>query len=137
MVDFFLEHMNHKLLPLRMFKEGEPDKSILMQCQIRVLPFGIIEFVFPKEYKDIVLTALGFHYKADYFDRLNKKVLGIKPMDIIRKVLKLEPIPKFEVKEGFPIITLPMAIIPIGVRYDKDFVEPKGKLYEGWTHEGI
>lgn len=137
MVDLFLEHLNHKLLPLKMWKEGAEDKSILIQCQIRVLPFGFIEFVFPREYKDEVLTALGFHNKGEYKDRLNKSIMGIKPMNMIRKVLKIEPIPKFELKAGFPIMTLPISIFPVGIREDGDIVEPEGRPYAGYTHEAI
>jgi len=135
-IDMFLNDLNYSKLPLKIWK-GDEEKYILMQTQIRVLPFGFVEFVFPREYKNQVLTALRFKKGEKYGKRdLNKSIMGIKPLNLIRKVLDLEPIPEFEEKEGFPLLDLQMGLIPIGVRYDKDIVEKSGE-WAGWSHEGI
>ena len=140
-VDFVVEDLNHKYLPLKLTKEGEKDKYILTQVQVRILPFGIYELVFPKEFLNEILSAMRADAKGEYYERLNKKVLGIKPMDILRKVLKLEPVPEFD-KIPYPDFPLPeymrfVSIIPIGIREDREMEEPKGSLYEGWKHEAI
>lgn len=142
-VDFVIEDFNHKYLPLRIYKEGEKDKFILIQTQIRVLPFGIYELVFPKEYLEEILSALKVkpeEEQGEYIARLNKSFMGIKPIDYLRKFLKLEPIPKYE-EVNHPNFPMPeykkfVSIIPIGIREDKEIEEPTG-LYEGWKHEAI
>ena len=134
LVDLFIENLNQRILPLRLYKEGEKDTYYNIQCQIRYLPFGIVEFVFPKEYKDQVLTSLGFHKPAPY--NLNKSVLGIKPFELLKKFLNIQDIPKFKETLGFPVLKLPMSIIPIGIREDGEITEKSGD-YKGWTHEGI
>jgi hypothetical protein len=143
MVDFCIDSFNHRFVPLKLYKEGEEDKFILIQTQVRVLPFGIYELVFPKELQDEVFSAFKFQkeYKEDdYMGRLNKSIMGIKPMDLLRKALKLEPMPEFK-KVDYPHFPMPeykrfVSIIPIGVRYDGEITEPSGP-YEGWKHEGI
>jgi len=139
-VDFVVEDLNHKYLPLKLTKEGEKDKYILIQIQVRFLPFGIYELVFPKEFLNEILSAMKADAKGEYYERLNKSVLGIKPMDILRKVLKLKPVPEFD-KIPYPNFPLPkymefVSIIPIGIREDGEITEKSGP-YEGWTHEAI
>lgn len=138
-VDFFMEDLNHKYLPLRLYKEGEKDKSILMQCQIRLMPFGVVELVFPKEFLNEVLSAFRIKNEDEqsyYLKRLNKKILGINPLNLLRKILHLKPIPKYEIIEhpNFPMPNYMnfIAIIPIGIREDGEFTEP-----DGWRHEAI
>jgi hypothetical protein len=141
MVDFVMEDLNHKYLPLKLTKKGEKDKFILIQVQIRVLPLGVYELVFPKEFAEEIFSALDINEEIQYSSEFKKRFLGISPIKTIRKFLKLEPIPKFK-RVNYPNFPMPdykvfVPIIPLGVRYDKDIVEPKGTPYEGWTHEGI
>jgi hypothetical protein len=136
MVDFIIEDLNHKYLPLRLYKEGEEDKFVLTQTQIR--QFGIYELVFPKEYMVEVFSALKI--KNSRINNFDKKILGISPLSALRKILELEPIPDFE-ETNHPNFPIPeyikfVGIMPIGVRYDKDITEKTGD-YEGWSHEGI
>lgn len=132
-VDFVLEDLHHTKLPLKLWK-GKKTKQIPMLCQIRYLPFGFYEFVFPREYEDIVLTALRFDQPDPY--NIGKKILGINPLNQIRKVLKAEKIPKFKPTKGLSLPDLWYSIIPIGVRYDADMTEKSGPN-KGWTHEAI
>jgi hypothetical protein len=142
LLDFVIEDLNHKYLPLRLYKEGEKDIFILSQTQIRVLPFGIYELVFPKEFKEQVFSALKVKQaqKGGYMDKINKRIMGFKPMDILRKILNLEPIPEYKEVE-YPNFPIPeykkfIPIIPIGIRNDLDFEEKEG-IYKGWKHEGL
>lgn len=134
MVDLFLENLNQRIMPLRLYKKGEKDKYVNIQCQIRYLPFGLVEFVFPKEYQDEVLTALKFNKQMPY--KLDTTFLGIKLLKYGKKMLNIEDTPKFKEKHGFPILELPLSIIPIGVRYDKEITESEGEI-KGWMHEAI
>jgi len=142
-VDFIIEDLNHKYLPLRIYKEGEEDKFFLTQVQIRMLPFGIYELVFPKEYLNEILSALKVKSESEqneYIGRLNKSVMGFKPISLLRKTLKLDPIPKYK-EVPYPNFPLPeykryVPIIPIGIRRDGEITEKSGE-FKGWKHEGI
>ena len=143
MVDFCIDSFNHRFLPLRIYKEGEEDKFILIQAQIRVLPFGIYELIFPENMKDEVFSAFRVKHsqEGEYIGRLNKRIMGIKPIDLLRKALRLEPMPDYK-EVNYPSFPMPeykkfVSIIPIGVRYDGEITEPSGRPYEGWKHEGI
>jgi hypothetical protein len=142
MVDFVMEDFNHRYLPLRIYKEGEEDKFVLIQAQIRVLPFGIYELVFPENLKDEILSAFKVKqaWEGEYIGRLNKSIMGLKPIDLLRKALKLEPIPEYK-EVDYPHFPMPeymrfVSIIPVGIRRDGEITEKKGP-YEGWAHEGI
>jgi len=141
-MDFVVEDLNHRYLPLRIYKKGEKDKFVLIQSQVRMLPFGIYELVFPKEFMDEVFSAFEVEesLKGEYVKRLDKRIMGFRPMSLLRKMLKLEPIPKYK-KVNYTNFPMPeykkfIAIIPIGVRYDKEITESLGE-FAGWTHEAI
>jgi hypothetical protein len=141
MVDFVMEDLNHKYLPLRLYKEGQPDQYVLTQVQIRVIPFGMYELVFPKEFMDEVFSALKIDDEIQYSSELKKKFLGITPIKLIRKMLRLKPIPEYK-KVSYPNFPMPeykmfVPIIPLGIREDSEITEPKGSKFEGWKHEGI
>lgn len=133
-VDFVIEDLQHTKLPMTCRKEGEPDRIVNIQCQIRTLPGGIFEFVFPKEHADAVLTTLRFHQNAPY--DLGKEIkfgpLKVKPFDLLRKYLKIEPIPEFKTDKQLIFPDVSVSIIPIGVRYDTELTEP-----DGYVHEAI
>lgn len=137
--DFLIEDLNHKYLPMRLYKDGEEDKQALIQTQVRILPFGIYELVFPREFKNEVLSALKINSEKCPYN-LDKSILGIKPMNTLRNFLNLKPIPDYE-KVSHPNFPIPeyirfVTIIPIGIREDKDMTETTGDL-KGWNHEGI
>lgn len=142
-VDFVIEDFNHKYLPLKIYKEGEKDKFVLIQVQIRVLPFGLYELVFPKEFLSEILSALKVkseNQQNKYVKRLNKSIMGFKPLSLMRKALKLEPIPGYKEipHPNFPVPEYKkyVPIIPIGIREDKEIIEKQGE-FKGWSHEGI
>ena len=93
------------LLP---FDDG---KGRYISGAVRVLPFGFIEYVFPKEYADQVLHTLDF----------NGNPYGVMTKFIqffARKFLKSEKIPKYKKDKYFLWIKNNISIIPVGVRYD-------------------
>jgi len=141
MLDFVIEDLNHKYLPLRLYKEGEEDKYLLTQTQIRMLPFGLYELVFPKEFMNEVFSALKIDDNIPYKSELNKKFMGFTPIKLLQKFLKLKPIPEYkQVKHpNFPIPEFKTYVpfIPIGIREDSGMTEPKGSKFEGWKHEAI
>lgn len=121
--------MQAQKFKLRLYKEGEEDKFIWMQGRLSVGPFGVWEYSFPKESFDIVMTTL----KGDYADKIGKS-----RMFILRQMLGCTKIPKFDGKEKLLWIRDNVGIIPIGIRYDAELIEPESSgEYAGWTHEGI
>lgn len=139
-VNILIRDICSQKLTLRIYKEGEQDKSSLIECQLRKLPFGLYEFIFPKEHKDIVLNTLWFERDGIDYD-LNREIsllgLKIKPMKFLKKFLKIEDAPKIEDKTKIlPWVIQHVGIIPIGVRYDGEIAEIQGEL-KGWKHERI
>lgn len=111
--------------------DGKEKKEIWTQGSLRSLPFGIDEYVFPREYLDVVLNTLDFDKKDARYD------IGSFKMGMLRRMLKCKPIPKeFDKSKIYIWIKDNVAIIPIGIREDADVAEPDGEL-KGWTHEAL
>jgi len=109
--------------------DGKKTKSIAIEGQLRVLPFGVYEHVFPKEYADQVLTTLHFHITS-------KKISKTK-LNIIRRMLNLKKAPKkFDTSKGFFWVRENVSVYSLGIRKDKTITEPAGEM-KGWTHEAI
>jgi hypothetical protein len=123
--------MQAQKFPLLMHSpDGKETKSILVQGGLRIAPFGIIDYVFPKEYKDIVMTTLKFNMPDGY--KIPKAYLTM-----VRKALKCKPIPKkIDTKEILPWITQDISLIPIGIREDKTYTEVDGE-FKDWYHEAL
>lgn len=139
-VDMFLRDLAAQKLSMVYHKKGEPDKTMFIECQLRVLPFGLYEFVFPKEHMDLVLTGLRFHMPSGIYNldqEITKFGFTIKPLDHLRKFLKIEPVPEFKTDKALLFTYQHIAVIPIGVRYDGEITEPEGCANPGWTHEAI
>lgn len=134
-VDFFLDELVHLKLFMEIRRNQEKDK-VLVQCQVRFMPGGLIDFVFPKENADAVLTTLRFHEEPPYNIGKELSILGLKkiqPLKYLREFLNLEEIPEFNKDNLLPILlTKNVALIPIGVRYDKELTEA-----DGWVHEAM
>jgi len=147
-VDTFLNDLRAQKLTIRLHRKNpetglEEEQHIFTECQLRMLPGGIYEFIFPQEHKDIVLTGLGFHEKIGYaeFDIEKEFSLGfikIKPIEYLRKFLRIDPIPEINSTQGLIFSKSWVSIIPLGIRYELGDVQEKaGSSYEGWWHEGI
>lgn len=127
-VELMLRDMEAQKHKLNLYKDGEK-KFTYIQGQVRFLPFGIYEYVFPKEDMDIVLTSLKFNRKAPYN-------LGTTKLALIRKMLKCEEIPVFQDNKKYLWINENVAIIPIGIRRDEDIIDDKEEV-KGYKHEAI
>ena len=107
---------------------------------LRILPGGVYEYIFPKEYKNEVLTTLDFHKPMAY--NLDQEIkfgpLKIKPINYLRKFLRIEEIKKedFERTKGFLWDKEHVGIICLGIRHDGELKEIGGK-WDGWTHEAL
>ena len=110
--------------------DGKETKFIWFPCQLRTLPFGFYELVFPKEQLDVILNTLG--------DKSDRYQLSKTKLSMIRKALHAKPIPKYK-KDKMCIWTINhVHFITIGIREDLDIVDTEmpGEC-NGWTHEAI
>jgi hypothetical protein len=141
-VDWLIRDMTSQKLPLKIWKkdaEGkiiEEDNGNFIDCQIRMLPFGLYEFVFPKEFMDAVLTSLWFN-KPDSPDlayNINREIsifgMKFKPLDYVKKFLRIEDPPKFDNSKSLLWWNQHIGIIPIGIRYDGEVQETNGFWHE-------
>ena len=116
------------------FTKGKKTNKVYAQGSLRILPFGITEYVFPKESVNEVLTTLDF----DNYQKDARYKIPMIAMAFIKKTLKIEKIPKFDNSKKIPWIKDHVIVIPLGVRYDAMITQGKeaGEL-EGWTHEAL
>ena len=126
----FLREMEAQKHYMPMYKEGEKPKKILIPGAIRELPFGIKEYIFPKENLNEVLTTMmptgPQRYKVGWIIKL-----------LLRCALQVRPLPKWEEKLIFPWAKMYVNIIPIGIRDDPmNFIEKEGP-HKGWDHEAL
>jgi len=121
-----MESQKHKML----MTKGKEKKELWVTPQIRILPFGVYEYVFPKEELDAVLTSLDFGIPKNRYQIPNLY------LSVLRKILKLKPCPKFDNSKKFLWLREHVNIIPLGVRYDVDIVG-QHDLDKGWTHEAL
>lgn len=96
-----------------------------IQGQVRVLPFGVYEYVFPKEDIDAVLHTLDFE--------CNKYSLGKYVLMLLRKSINAKKIPEYKKDKYYLWIKDNVNIIPLGIRYDADILDPLINK----THEAI
>jgi len=130
-LDLLFRDMEAQKFKLKLIKKGEADKFSYIPGQIRVLPFGVYEYIFPKEYRDIILSSMLENNKPNRFGIPKAMVFGF------RKALKLKAMPKFSSKEKFLWTIENVMIAPIGIREDAMLIEPKDLGFKGWHHEAI
>ena len=128
-IDHFLMDMQAQKHQFRMYKEGKKDLSIWLQGSVRILPFGIYEYVFPKEDLDMVLTTLRFNKPVPYG-------MGGMKSGMIRKLLNLKKVGNFKTDKKFLWVMDNVSIIPLGIREDGELIEHSG-IYKSWSHEAI
>lgn len=83
---------------------------------IRVLPFGVYEYVCPKESADAVMHTLNF-------EQTTYKIPKIA-FTFLRKFINCEKLPIYKKGVYYRWIKENVNIIPIGVRYDGDILDP-------------
>lgn len=130
-LELLFRDMESQKFKLTMTKKGKKDVYVWIPGQIRTLPLGVVEYIFPREYKDTVLNTILGGSAPNRF--------GIPKMfvAIFRKALKLKKIPKYKQKDKFIWIRENVSIAPIGIRDDAELVEPKDMGYKGYLHEAI
>ncbi len=119
-----MESQKHKLI----LTKGKKKKYMWIDGQVRILPFGVHECIFPREDLDLVLTTLSAG--INYLDRM--KITA----SVIRMGLKCKKIPEFKTEKKYLWHRKHVGIVLIGIREDEDYEEEKGE-YKGWKHEAI
>jgi hypothetical protein len=107
------------------FLKFDDGKGRWIQGQIRLLPFGVYEYIFPKEDKDLVLHTLDFDSNRYSLSRLI--------LNLIRKMSKAKRIPEYKKDKYYLWIKDNVNIIPLGVRYDNEIYDELVKA----KHEAI
>ena len=130
-LELLFRDMEAQKFKLKLTKKGEKDKFSYIPGQIRVLPFGVYEYIFPKEYKNIILNSMMDN------NRPNRYGIPKAMVYAFRKALRLKPVPKWEKKEKFLWTIENVMIAPIGIREDAMLIEPKDLGFKGWHHEAI
>ncbi len=130
-IDRLEQEMQVQKFMLRMHKDGEKDKGVYINGQIRLLPFGVYEYVFPKEYLGLVLNTLCNNKEPNRYNVPN----FFRAM--FRKVLKLKPIPKYQKDQRLIWTTENVSILALGIREDSEIIEPKDMGYKNWIHEAL
>ena len=123
-----MEAQKH-LMPMT---KGKKNKGVWIDGKIRELPFGVKEYVFPKENLDMVLRTFNANKVGVYGVNLKKLVYPF-----LRKILKLDKIPKYQEEGNLYLWNKSfVSIIVLGVREDGEIV---GEYVDdkGWTHEAL
>ena len=127
-VDIFLRDLEAQKYNHTLTSPQGQQISLPIEPILRVLPFGIYEYIFPKEHMNEVLTTLGFHENSTHYLSNAKKA-------VIRKMIKHKKCPKIDTSKKYFWIMENIAIIPIGIKEDRDNVPIEQGQYAGYTHE--
>ena len=130
-VEHLLRDMEAHKFPLRISSPDGKEFFQWIQGNLRVLPFGFYEYVFPKEFADEIMTTLNFHEREG--DRYG---VGVIRKFAMQYITKSEKVPTFKVGKKLTWYLDNIEIIPIGVRYDVDTILPEGQ-FKGCKIEAI
>lgn len=134
-VEWMLRDMEAQKFPMPMWKldkKGVKQQKIAwINGQVRVLPGGIMDYVFTREHLDHVLNTLIIPGEQ------NRYKIPKLYWTMAKNVFKIKAVPKdYAKKERFLWTKTGVNVIPIGIKEDADIVgihlEDKG-----WTHEAI
>jgi hypothetical protein len=127
-VELLLRDMEAQKHALIMRKDGK-ESSIYIQGQVRLLPLGVYEYIFPREDMDVVLNTL--------IEDKNRYGINRLVVKFLKTFYKLESIPDYKTDKHFLWIKDNVNIIPLGIRKDLDRIEEKEREYAGYEHEAI
>lgn len=130
-VDLLLRDMEAQKHLLKLTKDDQTN-GVWIQSQIRILPFGIYEYICPREDLDTVLHTLDFDQNK-YIGR--SEFSNIRKF-ILRHLVNCEKAPKYNKEKNYLWIKPNVKIIPIGIRKDGDIIDDSGQFI-GWKHEAI
>ena len=109
-------------------KEKKEQKGF---AQVALRPRRAYTLVFPRESLDVILNTLDLSKDINLHDGKGTKILK-KPLAIIRKFLRLKPIPEADKTKGsLPIVKKNIRLIGLGLRDDIDIKERNGNTHEG------
>jgi len=138
-LDFFAEGIDHDLdefekwLATRSFPmpvKTEDGKEHIQVVQGSLRPRRAYSYIFPREMLDSVLNTLDVKDCVHLTDGKGTPILK-KTIKIIRRVLRLKPIPVPDKAKGmFPMYKQNVRIIGLGIREDIDKIT-------GNTHEAL
>lgn len=132
-IERLMRDIESQKFQLRLEKDGKK-KAVWVNGQIRELPFGVKEIVFPKEYKDLVLNTM----MGNTAPNRGKHHLAYKPiLAILRKGLKLEPVGDYNKEQKLLWDLEYVSIMPLGIREDGEVIEQKDMGYKDYTHEAL
>ena len=122
-VELMLRDMEAQKHKLSYLKNGKV-RAKWIQSQVRLLPFGIYEYIFPKEDRDIVLNTMIHENKiTPYLSNLRVAVL--------RKMIGHKKLPKtFEQKSKYLWIKENVSVVPLGFKEDGVIKNPSGEIHE-------
>ena len=100
----------------------EKGKKMMLSNQGGLKPIQLWSYTYPKEEKELVLSTMGFAGEGSNIGWLQ----GLSQMGILRKALKLKPIPEFKKVDTKYIAKEFVQLMPIGIKEDlenKEFKE--------------
>lgn len=147
--ELFLDELGAVKLPLPLYDKNpleNPDakvvEMVVWETALRINPLGIYEFVFPKEHEQTVLNGLGFgqvgHTDFPIDKEFNLGFIKIKPLEYLKKYLRIAEIPKLDEKAGaYPFSKHFVSVIPLGVRYEQGYICLKEGQFKGRWVEAL
>lgn len=146
-VDMFLNELSAAKLPITLHRKNpetgkEETIKAIWECALRELPFGLYEFIFPKEHEQSVLKGLGFdepgHTDFPIDKEFNLGIIKVKPMEYLKKYLRIDDIPDLKKDSGkYPFSKFYVSVIPLGVRYEQGEITLKEGEFKGWSLEAL
>ena len=157
-MEYFFNQIEAQKLTMKLWRTNpetnqyEERNNEWTEVQLRVLPGGIYEVVFPKEHKDLILTTLEFNRKGGKGKPLGQdsstenyeldkeiSILGFKfqPLEYAKKFLRIEDPGEFDTSKALIWFHPFVSIIPLGIRHELGDVMEKIGPNAGWWHEGI
>jgi len=130
-VDEFEKWWSTRVLPLKVKTKDGKETEQLIQIALRTRK--AYSLIFPKEGLDVVLNTLNpENCVVSMVDGKGTKKFGTI-LKLIRKILKLKPIPKSDKEKG--IFTMRpfnnVRVIGLGIREDREVTEADGGVHEG------
>ena len=118
--------------------KGETRFLLGLECQVRQLPFGIYDFIFPKEYLDLVLATLTRGCHDDYVpDSIKFMGMQFSILPLLQKLTHTHDYPKeFSTEKVLPWIRDFVNVFVIGIKEDGE-ITGTGVIDNGWKHEAI
>jgi len=136
-VERLMRDIESQKFQLKLSKKGEMDKAEWVIGQVRELPFGVKEIIFPKEYLNLVLATMTANTAPNRLSYNRSKAYKLVQTGF-RKALGLRKLPKDYDKSVKLLWAIEyVSIIPIGLRDDAQLEEMKSGEYNGWVHEAL